>query len=134
MVTHGMITGNTLRRVRRASLALATSIAIAGCGDDGAASPADARACLEDQHLRVGGGPRAHDDTDAPDTELIVGGRESSALLAFYDDEARAERMEPAFEALATQPGAVERHGKVTIFWVRGKGSGEAGRITACVS
>ena len=109
--------------------------AIAGCGGDGdgAVSPDEARACLEDEHLRVVGGPRAPDDTDAPDTELIVAGHESSAVVAFYDDAARADRLAPLLEERATAPGAVERHGTITIFWVRGKSGSEAGRIRACV-
>ncbi len=135
VVTRDMIPGNTLRRVRRASLVVVVAAAVAGCGsDDGAASPEDARACLEDAHLRVEGGPRAPGDADAPDTQLLVGGHHSSAFLAFYDDEARAARLAPRIEDLATQPGAVERHGKVTIFWVRGKAGDEAAKIKACVS
>ena len=121
--------------MRRASLAVVVAAALGGCGsDDGAASPEDARACLEDAHLRVAGGPRAADDADAPDTQLLVGGHHTSAFLAFYDDADRAARLAPAIEELATQPGAVERHGKITIFWVRGKETDEAAKIKACVS
>jgi hypothetical protein len=130
-----MFPGITLPDVRRASLVLVVAAALAACGDgDGTASPQDARACLERDNLRVAGGPREPGDTNAPDTELIVSGRESSAFLAFYKDEERAVRFEPAIQERATEPGAAERHGKVTIFWVRGRHSGEAATITACVT
>ena len=121
--------------MRRACLLLTASIALAGCGGgSGPASPGDARACLEGEHLRVLAGDRALDDTDAPDTELIVDGRQTSAFLAFYSDQARANRYEPALQQRATEPGAVERHGSITIFWVRGRRTPEGERIKACVT
>jgi hypothetical protein len=120
--------------VRGACLLLTASVVLAGCGGGrGAASPEEARACLEQGDLRVLGGQREPGDADAPDTELIVAGRQSSAFLAFYDDEARAVRYEPDLQARALEPGAVERHGSVTIFWVRGRRTREGEQIKSCV-
>ena len=119
--------------MRRSPLLLTASVALAGCGG-APASPDDARACLEGEHLRVLAGDRALADSDAPDTELIVDGRQSSAFVAFYDDEALAVSYEPALQQLAIAPGAVERHGRITIFWVRGRETAEGERIKACVT
>jgi hypothetical protein len=63
-----------------------------------------------------------------------LSGRQSSAFLAFYDNDARALRYEPALQRLAIAPGAVERHGRITIFWLRGRETSEGERIKACVT
>ena len=119
--------------MRRSPLLLTASVALAGCGG-GHSSPDDARACLEGERLHVLAGDRAPDDSDAPDTELIVDGRQSSAFLGFYDTEARAVRYEPALQRLATGPRTVERHASITIFWVRGRDTAEGELIRACVT
>ena len=79
------------------------------------------------------GGPRAPDDTNAPDTELIVGTPQAGAFLAFYNELRRAERYAPGIAKRTRRfGGAVERHGKLTILWVRGKDSHDAKRIRSC--
>jgi hypothetical protein len=114
-------------RLRRAALlALAGALAGAGCGGGGDDRPSreDARRCLEGLDLHVTGAERSPDDADAPDEELIANdilrGR-VMVLAAYYDDEDRAERYEPALRRNArTFDGSVERHGTLTLLWVRG--------------
>jgi hypothetical protein len=120
------------------------ALAIAGCGgggtDDsvqahatGTRSPGNVRQCLNAASLKVTGGPAPAGDTNAPATELVVGGAESSAFLAFYENAARARRYAPDIRANAKRLHAtVERHGKLTILWIRGAASGEAQIIRRC--
>jgi len=119
----------------KSGLALAL-LFVAGCGGGGGdpASAADARACLAKEKLRVLAAPRSPADSDAPDTELIVSSRKSGAFLGFYENEQRAQDAAPQIpkDSKAFR-GQVERHGKLTIFWVRGRQSAEADRIKACV-
>jgi len=89
---------------------------------------------LERDGFEVLGGPRAKDDENAPDTELIVGGKEASAFVAYYEDEARAQRYHSEIEKNATRfDGTVERHDALTIVWVRGEDTQEAARIDGCI-
>lgn len=123
---------------RGAALAVAVSVLLAGCGGGGETKPAsasDAQACLKQKQIPVVRALRAPDDTDAPDTELIVGGNDASAFLGFYDDEQRAERNAPEIETSVTSTNGieVERHGKLTIAWTRGRDTDEANTITDCV-
>jgi hypothetical protein len=87
--------------------------------------------------LHVTGGQRSPDDRDAPDEELIANdvlkGR-VMVLAAYYDDEDRAERYEPALRRNARSfDGAVERHGTLTLLWVRGAESRFAERVRDCL-
>jgi hypothetical protein len=110
---------------RAALLTLAAAFAASGCGggDDRPTREA-ARRCLEELDLHVTVGERSPDDADAPDEELIANdilkGR-VMVLAAYYDDEDRAERYEPALRRNArTFDGSVERYGTLTLLWVRG--------------
>ena len=122
--------------MRAAAATLALVGLLAGCGGgERAISPDQARACLAEQHFRVMGGVRAAGDANAPDTELVVGGPEMSLFLAYYDEEARAERYAPQLERNAQRfHGRVERHGKLTIVWVHGVDSAESERVRRCVT
>ena len=58
-------------------------------------------------------------DEDAPDLELLLGGRDAPAFVALYADPARARELAPAIRRRARRGGAVvERAGRVTIVWV----------------
>ena len=121
-----------------AILAMTGALATAGCGGgDNRPSREEARRCLEGLDLHVTGGERSPDDRDAPDEELIANdvlkGR-VMVLAAYYDDEDRAERYEPALRRNARSfDGAVERHGTLTLLWVRGAESRFAERVRDCL-
>jgi hypothetical protein len=125
--------------VRRAALAMTAVVALAGCGgakdDSQPVSATAAQACLKQKQIPVVRGLRAPDDADAPDVELIVGGKDASAFLGFYEDAQRAEKNASTVKKSVTSTDAVtvERHGKLTIAWTRGKDSAEAGTIKGCV-
>lgn len=97
----------------------------------------EARRCLEGLDLHVTGVEPSPDDRDAPDAELIANdvlkGR-VTVLAAYYDDEDRAERYEPALRRNTRSfNGAVERHGTLTLLWVRGDESPLAERTRDCL-
>jgi len=125
--------------MRRAALAMAAMVALAGCGGgkDGGkpVSAKAAQACLKQKQIPVVRGLRAPDDADAPDVELIVGGKVASAFLGYYDDETRADTNAPEIRKTVTSSSAItmERHGKLTIVWTRGRDSREAGTVKDCV-
>jgi hypothetical protein len=121
-----------------ALLALAVSLATAGCGgEDELPSREEARRCLEDLGLHVTGGERQPDDTDAPDAELIANGIRGGRVMVFagyYDEEDRAERFESAVRRSARRfDGFVERHGSLTLLWVRGREGRIGERARACL-
>ncbi len=91
------------------------------CGSTTPASVDSAVRCLREADLRfVGPTKRAPDDTDAPDTTVLVSGR---AYLGWYDDPARAERAAPEQAEHAKEfSGSVERHGGLTIIWLGDEG------------
>jgi hypothetical protein len=81
-----------------------------------------AQACLASRKVRAIGNavlpPLA--DANSPDGELIAGYLPNGALIAFYRDVEKAERLEPAVLRNARRLHAqVERSGAVTIFWWR---------------
>jgi hypothetical protein len=111
---------------RAALLAAAASLVVAGCGGgDDRPSHEEARRCLEGLDLHVMGAERQPDDRDAPDEELIANDVRHGRVMVFagyYDDEARASRLEPSIRRNARRfDGSVERHGTVTLLWVRGR-------------
>lgn len=122
--------------VRPWSPVLATLL-LAGCGGGGgsqdARSVADVRECLARADLSAGEASRAPDDFDAPDTELTVHTTDAVALLAFYGDEQRAQRVAADVKKNARAARAtVERHGSLTIVWIRGARSRGADTIRSC--
>ncbi|MGO9961740.1 MAG: hypothetical protein ACLP50_38165 [Solirubrobacteraceae bacterium] len=81
-----------------------------------------AQACLASHRVRAIGNavllPLA--DPSSPDGELIAGYLPNGALIAFYRNIEKAERLEPAVLRNARRLRAqVERRGAVTIFWWR---------------
>lgn len=123
--------------MRAAGAGLLIVAALAGCGG-GSGEPVaaeDARRCLsEGGGLKVQGPlKREADDVDAPDSTLVVTGRETFVYLGWYDDEARGRRSAAEQREHAKDfDGSVERHGRLTIIWVRGRDSDEASRIERC--
>ena len=120
-----------LAMVKR-GMALMAVLLLTGCEGDisSSVSVGDARACLLEEHLLVEGGPDPPDDTSAPGDELIVMGREAGAFLAFYPDEQLARRKAPWLD---TFRGTLERHGKLSIVWVRGPKGDDATKIRRCI-
>jgi hypothetical protein len=121
-----------------AIVAMTGALATAGCGGgDNRPSREEARRCLEGLDLHVTGGERSPDDRDAPDEELIANDVLKGRVMLFagyYDDEDRAERYEPALRRNARSfDGAVERHGTLTLLWVRGAESRFAERVRDCL-
>jgi hypothetical protein len=80
-----------------------------------------ARTCLKVQHLSVTGGPVVPaQGPNKPNGELIVGNGYPEAFVAFYENSAVAQRKEPTILRRAKRLGGeVERHGAVTVIWVR---------------
>ena len=118
----------------RAALPIALAAVVTGCGGDGdPVAAADAERCLKGEKLRVVAANREPGDTDAPDREVIVNGRDAFAFLAFYDDEERADRYAPEIREHTKEfKGALDRHGKLSIVWVKGRDSDEGERIRGC--
>jgi hypothetical protein len=114
---------------------MAAWVVAAGCsGGDDRPSREDARRCLSQAGLRVVGAERSPGDRDAPDAELIAGGGSVTVFIAYYDEEDRAERLEPSLRRNARRlDGFVERHGTLTLLWVRGERSRMGERVRGCV-
>lgn len=124
--------------MRAAGASLLVVLMLAGCGG-GSGKPVgaeDARRCLSEDGGRwqvQGPLKREAGDVDAPDRTLIVSGRGTLVYLGWYDDEARAERSAVDQREQAKQfDGSVERHGGMTMIWVRGRDGDAAARIKQC--
>lgn len=93
-----------------------------------------AHRCLVARHLRVTGGPvLPPQGPDSPSGELIVGGDHGGALIAFYTDPGRAKQLEPEVIQNARRLGGhVERHGAVTVLWLRQPTGQLRGSLHAC--
>lgn len=122
--------------MRAAGASLLIVVALAGCGGDSGepVGAEDARRCLSEERLSVQGPlKREAGDSDAPDRTLVVSGRGTLVYLGWYDDEARAERSATEQREHAKRfDGTVERHGGMTIIWVRGRDGDAASRIKRC--
>jgi hypothetical protein len=86
------------------------------------ASIESTQGCLASRRVRAIGNavlpPLA--GANSPDGELIAGYLPNGALIAFYRDTDKAQRLEPAVLRNARRLRAhVERSGTVTIFWSR---------------
>ncbi len=95
------------------------------------------QACLISHGLRAIGSaalpPMA--GPNGPDGELIAGYLPNGALIAFYRDTEKAERLEPAILRSARRLHAqVERRGDVTIFWWRAPTATLRSAVHACLS
>ena len=120
---------------RAATILAALTIGCGGGGDDnddadgGTPVPtAEAKKCLQSENFRVLGGRRKPDDLNAPDEELVASGNSAWAFLAFYKDPARAEKYAPQIaDRTKDFDGSIERHGTLTIVWVRGR-DGDGGK------
>ncbi len=95
-----------------------------------------ARVCLTKAGYKVIGGSPRLDDRNAPDYELVLTGHGGGAFIAFYKQIARAKRFEPGIKKNARQfrGASVERHGAITIVWVRLTGPTTRARVRACLS
>lgn len=83
------------------------------------ATIAKTRACLSGRGLRVTGGPVfPAQGSDSADGELIVGDAAGGALIAFYADGRKAQRLEPKVRQNAKRLGGqLERRGAVIVLW-----------------
>lgn len=93
-----------------------------------------AHRCLVARHLRVTGGPvLPPQGPNSPNGELIVGGDHGGAFIAFYTDPGRAKQLEPEVIQNARHLGGhVERHGAVTVLWIRRPTGQLRGSVHAC--
>jgi hypothetical protein len=93
-----------------------------------------AHRCLAARHLRVTGGPvLPPQGPNSPNGELIVGNGHGGAFIAFYTDPGRAKQLEPEVIQNARRLGGqVERHGAVTVLWIRSRTSQLRGSLRAC--
>jgi hypothetical protein len=95
-----------------------------------------ARSCLTSKGVRALGGPvlpaNAPSST-AADGELIVQHAGGEGFIAFYTDASTARRLEPGVLRNAILHNfQVERHGPVTIIWVRTPTDGLREAVQAC--
>ena len=92
------------------------------------------RGCLVDRGYEVIGGPvLPPQGPTSPDGELTLGAPAAVPTIAFYDDPAKAARLEPAVIRRARRfSGQVERRGAVTILWLRAPPSVLRARVQAC--
>jgi hypothetical protein len=59
--------------------------------------------------------------------------RRAGAYIGWYDNEARADRYAPEIIKHAKDfKGSVDRHGRLTVIWLRGKDPNGAGQIRDC--
>lgn len=96
-----------------------------------------AQACLASRKVRAIGNavlpPLA--GANSPDGELIAGYLPNGALIAFYRNIKKAERLEPALLRNAHRLRAqVERRGTVTIFWRRPPTATLRRTVQACLT
>lgn len=89
------------------------------------------KACLTSKGLAVHGGATVGKlGPNSPDGELITTG----AFIAFYTDASNARRLEPALKQNAMHIGGqVERHGAVTVLWIRPPATRLRNDVSACV-
>ena len=96
-----------------------------------------AQACLTSRKVRAIGNAvlPALADASSSDGELIAGYLPNAALIAFYRDIEKADRLEPAVLRNARRFHAqVERSGTVTILWSRPPGATLRGAVQACLT
>lgn len=88
------------------------------------------RTCLTSKGLRVTGGPVfPQQGPNTPDGELVTNG----ALITFYTDRRKAERLEPEARQNARRfGGQVVRKGAVTVLWIRPPASGLRKVVSGC--
>lgn len=88
------------------------------------------RSCLTSKGLRVSGGPVfPQQGPNSADGELATAG----ALIAFYDDQRKAARLEPEVEQNARRfGGQVVRNGAVTVLWIHPPASGLRDAVSGC--
>jgi hypothetical protein len=114
-----------MAHVRPPLCALATVVAVAGCGGTTSSavtkhSMTKVRSCLDDRGIEVRGGrtPDSSQDRNAPDVgELVMRG----TFVAFYSSVAKAEsRASQVRKAVADAGGTTKRQGDVTVAFFRG--------------
>jgi len=97
----------------------------------------EARRCLEQLDLHVTPWERPPNDDDGPTAMLDANDVLRARVRVeaqYYDDAEEAERYEPAQRRSArTHDGAVERHGTLTLLWLRGHGQPLAERTRDCL-
>ena len=107
------------------------------CGGDDRPSREEARRCLERLDLHVTPRERLPNDDDGPNAALFVNDILRGRVMfeaQYYDDEAEAERYEPAQRrSVRSHDGAVERHGTLTLLWIGGHANPFAQRTRACL-
>jgi len=97
---------------------------VGGAGDPGALAGA-VRDDREDASLSIGAGAAGNrrpvfpaQGSDSADGELIVGDAAGGALIAFYADGRKAQRLEPGVRQNAKRLGGqLERRGAVIVLW-----------------
>lgn len=71
--------------------------------------------------------------SNSPNGELIVGNGHDGAFIAFYTNPGRAKQLEPEIIQNARRVGGhVERHGVVTVLWIRPPTSQLRDSLHAC--
>lgn len=117
---------------------------IAGCaGGDSGSQPDAARpttaagvsACLASAGFAVKRSTRSPGDSNAPDTELVAHGRNTTAFIGYYSDPGRATRSLPSIKRNARRAhGVVEHRAFVTVLFVSKPSSDAKRRTMTCVS
>ncbi len=108
--------------MRAAAVLLALAAALlTACGDDtdvpdlGLGAAQDAFECLDEEGFETGG-TRNPDDADGADVELTVRSGDVPILIAYYPNEAEAQRHQRRLlKAVAPQQGTVFVRGSVAL-------------------
>lgn len=122
---------------RGALVALTAWFAAVGCGGDDRPSCEEARRCLEQLDLHVTPQERPPNDDDGPHARLFVNDVLRGRVMVeaqYWDDEDSAQHHAPAQRRNArTYDGSVERHGPLTLLWLRGHEARLAERTRDCL-
>jgi hypothetical protein len=101
------------------------------------AAIAKTRACLTSKAVHALGGlvlPANPPSSTAADGELIAQHGSGEAFIAFYTDLSRARQLAPeVLRNAVLHNWQVERHGSMTIVWVRAPAAGLREAVQACV-
>ena len=94
-----------------------------------------AHECLRKAGIRSAVDPGQPANPRAPGAEMILGGRDAAAFVAFYGTaQAAAQALGEVSENAKHLGGLTDHRGKVTILWLHAPSMGAGARVESCVS
>jgi hypothetical protein len=92
------------------------------------------KGCMEKAGIPTAAGRPGPDNEDAPDLELVLHGG-GLDFVALYADPRRARENAPSIRRNVRRAGeSVERHGRITIFWVEPPSAERRAAVHGCVN